>query len=91
MKRVNFDPEMQQTGVDEARWRAARASLARHENLFRGNRDITGYGLGVKYGKPYIMVFVRPGKRREVEKVIPNTLDEFEVYYREASPRALVR
>lgn len=43
--------------------------------------EITSYWMGMKEGEPYIMVTVEKGKVKDPDKLIPDKLGEYNVYY----------
>ena len=88
MKKISF-PQQGTTGLAETTASRARATLRRHKGLFKNDSDILGYAIAAKDGTPYVQVFVRPGHGALAEQRLPDRIDDLEIYYLEASPRAL--
>lgn len=68
----------------------AKTALKTYAGMFRDNPDISGFGIGSLDGEPYIQIFVKKGRAKQLEKSIPDELGDYPVYYIEAGPfRAL--
>lgn len=90
MKRL--DPELldKSKPIEKEKEAKARRTLQMHAGLFRPYSDVVGYGIGSLDGEPYIQVYVPKDRAKELEKVIPDKIGEYDVYYIEAGPfRAL--
>lgn len=83
MKRVDFElAETSQINFDRHIYEKALSQLNTYKELFDQHRDIvTGYWIGWKSGTPYIMVAVEQDKSKEPEKLLPDKLGEYEVYF----------
>ena len=87
MKRLDFDwGEASRHGFNKERYEKALEDLKKYEGLLRSHLGIvTGYWVGVRNGEPYIVVAIEKGKCREPEKLIPDKLGEYDVYYIEGA------
>ena len=74
--------------LDESRLEEARSVLRDYDALLK-HPDITGSALGVSEEAPYIQLYVKPGKGRELEKQIPDKLGNLDVFYIETKFKAL--
>ena len=60
--------------------------LKKYEEILRSYPGIiTGYWIGWKHGEPYIMVAIEKGKCEDPEKLLPDKLGDYDVYYIEGS------
>jgi hypothetical protein len=60
--------------------------LKKYEGILRSHPGIiTSYWIGWKHGEPYIMVAIEKGKCEDPEKLLPDKLGDYDVYYIEAS------
>ncbi|MDT7864852.1 MAG: hypothetical protein RQ922_03110 [Thermoproteota archaeon] len=58
----------------------------KYEEILRSHPGIiTGYWIGWKHGEPYIMVAIEKGKCEDSEKLLPDKLGDYDVYYIEGS------
>jgi hypothetical protein len=88
MKKATFDwVEASKCPFDEKKYEEARRCLKQYENLLRSYPAITGYWIGWKCGEPYIMVAIERGKCPEPDKLLPDKLGKYEVYYIEGTFR----
>lgn len=87
MKRLDFDwGEASKQGFDKEKYEEALQELKNYENVLKAHVGIvTGYWIGMRNGEPYIMVAIEKGKCKEPEKLIPDKLGKYDVYYIEGS------
>jgi hypothetical protein len=87
MKRLDFNwGEASTRGFNRERYEKALEDLKKYEGLLKSNPGVvTGYWVGMRDGEPYIMVAIEKGKCEEPEKLIPDKLGEYDVYYIEGT------
>lgn len=87
MKNVDFDlGEASKHDFDKGKYEKALQDLKKYEGILKSHVGvITGYWIGLRNGKPYIMVAIEKGKCKEPEKLIPDKLGQYDVYYLEGT------
>lgn len=87
MKKVDFDlGEASTRKFDKVKYEKALQDLKKYEALLKSHIGIvTGYWVGMRNGEPYIMVAIEKGKCKEPEKLLPDKLGEYDVYYIEGT------
>jgi len=87
MKKANFNwINASKYDFDEEKYKKALEDLKKYEGILSSHPGIiTGYWIGWKYGKPYIMVTIQKGKCEDPEKLLPDKLGDYDVYYIEGS------
>lgn len=62
--------------------------VKKFEGVFKSHPGvITGHWVGLKDGRPYIMVAVEVSRARNPEKLLPDNLGKYRVYYVEGKLR----
>ncbi len=88
MKKVDFDLSAVLENFDREVYEKALEDLKKYEDILKSHIGvITGYWVGWKHGKPYILVTIEKGKCKEPEKLIPDKLGQYDVYYIEGTIR----
>ncbi len=87
MKKLNFNMgEASERGFDREKYERALQDLKKYENILKSHLGVvTGYWVGMREGEPYIMVAIEKGKCEDPEKLIPDKLGEYDVYYIEGT------
>jgi hypothetical protein len=87
MKKANFDwITASKYDFDEEKYKKALEDLKKYEGILRSHPGIiTGYWIDWKHGEPYIMVTIEKGKCEDPEKLLPDKLGDYDVYYIEGS------
>jgi hypothetical protein len=89
MRKANFDWVGESEGSFEGRrYKQAVKELEKHAELFNDS-GVTSYWAGLRNGEPYFMVTVKKGKLTRPERLLPDRIAGYEVYYIEGEPPAL--
>jgi len=87
MKRLDFNwGEASTREFNRERYEKALEDLKKYEGLLKAHPGVvTGYWVSMRDGEPYIMVAIEKGKCEDPEKLIPDKLGEYYVYYIEGT------
>jgi hypothetical protein len=83
MKRAKFQL-VQSTleELDNKKYEAALKEYKKFKPMLSSRQGlITGHWVGMKNGHPYIIVTLEPNKVENPEKLLPDSLGKYEVYY----------
>lgn len=67
-------------------YRKASGAISKYKKIL-SDAGVDNYVIGTRYSKPYILVLIEEGKTGNLPNSIPDTLEGFEVFYREFSSR----
>ena len=83
MRKANFDLAKASTAkTDDRRYRKALQTMRAHEDILNSRpKEITGHWVGMKEGVPYVMVALESGSSKNPDKLLPDKLGGYHVYY----------
>lgn len=93
MKKMPFDWKRVLEPLDSFEERRAKAVLENYRKRLLALSEVQGFGVSSKHGEPYIFVFVKPGSGSNLQRLIPDKLADFDVYYLEgqSTPQFLTK